>query len=352
MTTNNSILCDTADKLRVSGINTIQIHPTLRCNLKCRHCYSFSSPMSKDSLTLENLKPFLKYAFQEGFTNLSFSGGEPMLFAELEETLQFSKSIGFRNAMVTNGMLFGSEKAKKIVKIFDLIAISIDGKPELHDYIRGQKGAFQKMIEGIKILKDSQIDFGFIHTISNQSWEDLIWLGDFAYQNGAKLLQLHPLENAGRTNIEFSEGFLNDITLHKIFIITNYLKEKFNGIMEIQLDLSHHEFLKSFPESFGIFRSPFSQNTHFSKMVNNIVINENGSILPITYGISETFSLGNIKTFNPAKNLFDSYTKEKYNTFFQLYNNTYEKILKNKNKNLVNWGELIITESHKFSPVI
>lgn len=346
MNTNDSVLCDTANSTGVSGIRTIQIHPTLRCNLTCRHCYSFSSPSSKNSLSLNVMKPFLEYAFQEGFNAISFSGGEPMLYPELEETLSFTKSIGFNNAMVTNGMLLGSTKAKRIISAFDLVVISIDGKPELHDYIRGQKGAFQKMLEGVEVLQNSEINFGFIHTISNQSWGDLLWIADFAFQRGAKLLQLHPLENAGRTNDELSEGILSELNLHKAFIIANYLKTKYEGLMDIQLDLSHKNFLESTPESFGIFDNTQSNSLQLRDIINNIVIDETGTILPIAYGISKKFTLGNITNFDASDNVFNSYVSQNKGLLSQLYDKTYQKVINDKNVDLVNWSELIIAESY------
>src|SRR4051794_24869360 len=120
-------------------------------------------------------------------------------------------------------MLLKSEKAKRILKNLDLVAISIDGEEAVHDEIRNLPGAFRKMVEGVEILKDLGTSFGFIHTITEQSWQKLFWLSEFAYAKGAKLLQLHPLELTGRAATDFNYLVPSQESLHKVFIIGNYL---------------------------------------------------------------------------------------------------------------------------------
>ena len=41
----------------------LQIHPTLRCNLKCPHCYSSSSPEEAGELSLDLLRQTLSDAW-------------------------------------------------------------------------------------------------------------------------------------------------------------------------------------------------------------------------------------------------------------------------------------------------
>ena len=150
---------------------TIQIHPTRKCNLACLHCYSSSSPQMKEMLDIEALKRFLTIAFDHGYNNISVSGGEPFLYIHLEEMLRFTKALGYQNTMASNGMLLQSEKNQRILEYVDLIAISLDGPPELHDKIRGQKGAFEKTMKGVEVLKNLKKAYGFIHTITPESWK-------------------------------------------------------------------------------------------------------------------------------------------------------------------------------------
>jgi Fe-coproporphyrin III synthase len=147
---------------KVEPFRTIQIHPTRKCNLACLHCYSSSSPNMKEMLDIEALKRFLEIAFAHGYNNISVSGGEPFLYSHLAEMLQFTKALGYQNTMASNGMLLQSDRNQRILENVDLIAISMDGPPELHDRIRGQKGAFDKTMKGVEVLQKMNKAYGFI----------------------------------------------------------------------------------------------------------------------------------------------------------------------------------------------
>lgn len=190
------------DENHLGGSRPVQIHPTLRCNLACKHCYSSSLPSYKTALELSDLKRFLGRAYDEGFNAVSISGGEPFLYADLAELLEFTKKTGFTNALVTNGMLLNTRRAGEVLDLVDVIAVSVDGKPELHNKIRNYDKAYPKMLEGLEVIKSRNMTFGLLHTITNQSWDSLLWLGEFAAAHGAKLLQLHPLEMYGRAREE------------------------------------------------------------------------------------------------------------------------------------------------------
>src|SRR5215213_8824767 len=157
----------------------IQIHPSLQCNLTCRHCYSSSAPAFKEGLDVSRLQHITEQLSAAGYNVISLSGGEPFLYRPLEQLLTHTHSLGFFNSITTNAMLLGSERAKKVLKQADLIAISIDGKPEQHDYLRNFAGAFQKMVEGIGIVKDHVSNFGFIHTVFPESLKIMPWLTHF-----------------------------------------------------------------------------------------------------------------------------------------------------------------------------
>lgn len=341
--------CTTTERVELIAdpFRTIQIHPTRKCNLACLHCYSSSAPEHKEMLDIEALKRFLGYAFENGFNNISVSGGEPFLYQNLEELLKFTRSIGYQNTLATNGMLLQSERNQRILEYVDLIAVSVDGQPELHDYIRGQKGAFDKMLKGLELLAAMKKAFGIIHTVTPQSWESLIWLGDFAKEKGAKLLQLHPLEMYGRANEELADSTVDDTLAHQTFILANYLRNKYHGEMVVQLDLLHRDYLQAFPQIVNTFERNCAKKGLFSDLFDTIIIEETGKILPIAYGFDSNFTIGNVHNFD--NNLFNNYIEKKVPTLKNVFNNTLNKIFENNDVDIVNWNELVIIESKKAS---
>ena len=334
----------------LDGFRVIHLHPSLKCNLTCKHCYSSSSPSHHNELDTKDIISFLKYAFDYGFNALSISGGEPFLYSGLEDVFTESKNLGYKNLVASNGMLLKSERAKRILQKIDLIAISLDGDQQLHDEIRNLHGAYSKMLEGLDVLADSNIDFGFIHTLTPRSWDLLPWLGEFAHEKKAKLLQLHPIELYGRAVKEFNLNGLNQEFLHKVFIFGNFMKSKYHPDLLVQLDFLHQDYINEYPEIVNYFGPDFKVNkSNFATALKTIVVNEKGDIIPISYGFSDSYKIGNIKDSFYESNMFERYFSDKWNPLYQLLEDTFNNILNDKENDLVAWTELIVKNSNASS---
>lgn len=132
---------------------------TNRCNLKCAHCFFWESLNTghDQELTVDQIKKVA--ASLKRKISLSITGGEPFLRKDLIEVcLAFSQQDKLRDVgMVTNGFYTERvvEGVKELIQAMDVplsIQISIDGKEEIHDEIRGVKGSFKKAMETLKLL--------------------------------------------------------------------------------------------------------------------------------------------------------------------------------------------------------
>ena len=131
----------------------LQIHPSLRCNLRCAHCYSSSSPDEHGELSLGLLQLALDDARAEGFNVVGVSGGEPLLYSRLPELLGQARELGFRTTVTTNGLLLTEELLDRIQPRIDVLAVSVDGVPASHDRIRGHPRAFQILERRFALLR-------------------------------------------------------------------------------------------------------------------------------------------------------------------------------------------------------
>lgn len=338
--------CGTSSSCRVSRI--VQIHPALQCNLSCLHCYSGSAPSFRKQLDIFHLKKVIAELAAMGYNVVSLSGGEPFLYKHLEELLSFSRSLEYFNSITTNAMLLGSERAKRILKLADLVAISVDGKPEQHDHIRNFNNAFQKMLEGVSIVKNEVAHFGFIHTVFPDSWQIMPWITDFAIHHGAKLLHLHPLEITGRASNTLSNIIFDEVSLHKIFIAFHYLKESYANKIFMQLDLLHRDNIIQNPNfTFHQIDEIEFTGIQFADIFKEIIIDEEGDIYPIAYNCSAYFKIGNIYHDIAFEKMAENFLRQKIKDIIQLYNITYQAILEDEENEIFNWSELMINNSHK-----
>jgi len=319
----------------------VHLHPTLQCNLACGHCYSGSAPDFREQLELGQVLNFLSLARGEGFDTLSISGGEPFLYKDLHAVFSYSKQLGYTNVLASNGMLLQTRSAEAILGLTDLIAVSIDGKPELHNSIRRQANAFDKTMQGLQRLRDLKKPFGIIHTITAQSWDSLVWLADLAQAQGASLLQLHPLELYGRANSDMQHAALDQMDLHKVFILVEYMKASYEGL-SIQLDLLHRNYIETFPETVNVFECQ-TNIRQLSDYLNVIVVNEKGDVLPTVYGFSDAYKIGNIADFSSEH--FRDYMQAPKHRLERLFRMAFDHIIRNEDKDLLNWNEYIVALS-------
>lgn len=81
-------------------------------------------------------------------------GGEPFLFPQIIELLEYTHRRGLFVPMDTNGTQL-ARYAADIVRIGKIhLTISVDGPEEVHDEVRGVKGCFQEMRDGIATLNE------------------------------------------------------------------------------------------------------------------------------------------------------------------------------------------------------
>ncbi len=172
----------------------VQVHPTRRCNLRCTHCYSFSSPEERDTLPVATLREAISDASAEGYNVVAFSGGEPLLYKPLPELLDHVHHCNLLATVTTNGILLDKRRLDMLRSRVDLLAISLDGIPESHNRVRAAPRAFEQMSARLDGLRHAGIPFGFIFTLTQHNLHEMEWVAQFAAEQGARLLQIHPLE--------------------------------------------------------------------------------------------------------------------------------------------------------------
>ncbi|MCP4161787.1 MAG: radical SAM protein [Deltaproteobacteria bacterium] len=86
-------------------LNGIHFLLSYACNMECDHCFLFSGPYAKGTMTIEQIKSILKEAKELGtIDNVYFEGGEPFLFYPVMiEAIKLSKEMGFNAGIVSNG---------------------------------------------------------------------------------------------------------------------------------------------------------------------------------------------------------------------------------------------------------
>ncbi len=157
----------------------VQLRVTNLCNLRCKMCgqwgdtgifrsQSNSASATDGAIERERIKELIGLKRQlalEDYVSLldelaaarpiiSLFGGEPFLYPDILPLIREIKKRDLTCTVITNGGRL-EQNARELVEIgIDSIAVSIDGPPEVHNRIRGQKDSFEKATAGVRAVSE------------------------------------------------------------------------------------------------------------------------------------------------------------------------------------------------------
>lgn len=125
---------------------------TLECNYACYHCNVSAGEKMSNELTTAEIKKILLESSDIGVSDMSITGGEPLLRNDIREILLYASSLdGFSTLTLnTNGLLITDE----LIKFFAVevpklqVVISLDGYDSMtYSNLRQSKGKIGRSME-------------------------------------------------------------------------------------------------------------------------------------------------------------------------------------------------------------
>ena len=204
------------------NFDTIKIRLLTQCNLNCKMC-SWKKQLNRTMQNFSMTKDVISQAKLIGIKTINFTGGEPTMYPHFEELVRYVKDLGLNLSLSTNG-IFSKKKLDLLIEHVNFIDISLDSQnPELHDFIRGRKGAFEKTLNTIKIFGEKGIKSHINITIRPDNFKSINkiipFLANYISSISFTLVDAHA--NESKVNeikeIEFAKyEHLSEIKLNEI----------------------------------------------------------------------------------------------------------------------------------------
>jgi Fe-coproporphyrin III synthase len=287
----------------------------------------------------------LSDAQAEGFTVAGFSGGEPLFYSKLGDVLRHAHQCEMITTVTSNGMLLDERRLKLMLGAVDLLAISLDGIPASHNHVRASDRALETMASHLEAVRQSGIRFGFIFTLTLHNLHELEWVVNFAVEQGAKLLQVHPLEEVGRAQQALPGARPDAIEAAYAYLEVSRLQALVGDRLRIQLDLANRNSLRMDPERVfaGEYRSEPARRP-LAEVLSPVIVEADGTAVPIQHGFGRAYALGNIHD-RPFRELAARWLADDYPALRRLCQSVFQNETRPADLPMFNWYEAITRAS-------
>ncbi len=178
---------------------------TSACNLRCEHCLSDAGKPTSNELTTSEAKGVIDALSNMKVFNINFSGGEPLMRADIFEILKYASEKRIGIDLLTNGGLISEKVLDNLedTNIFN-VQVSVDGIGETHDRFRGLNGSYSNAVMAIELLLKRKYNVGINSVVTKENLREIPKIIDKAVElgvSGYKTTLFMPT-GRGKSNIE------------------------------------------------------------------------------------------------------------------------------------------------------
>lgn len=200
---------------------------TTKCNQNCKYCHRF---LNIDDLEYKSNEEILNKMIKNGVEEITWTGGEALLYPNLLELLKIAKANGIKNKLITNGMILSkNDNMREVCDYLDSITFSIDSiNNETNERLGRGKEHYSNIKEILDYIKDKEIKLNINTVVSKDNIKDIEELGNFLQNyniNAWRVFKFMPLREMAETNREQFE-----ITDEQFEYISKNVFKKFEDI--------------------------------------------------------------------------------------------------------------------------
>lgn len=139
----------------------VTLELTLRCNIRCTHCYNFDRdeprPAPSSELSMPEIRRLLDDLRRAGTLFLSLTGGEALVHPRFWEIADEAASRSFALTVLSNGTLLTEAVCDRLAAYPTLWGVSLSvygARAETHDGVTQVPGSFERTMSGARRLAE------------------------------------------------------------------------------------------------------------------------------------------------------------------------------------------------------
>ena len=252
------------------------------CNFRCKYCYANCGPITDSKscsyLTDIDYKNIIDKIKKHGFSEILFTGGEPLLNKDVFDMAAYAKEVGLACSLLTNGSLIKKYDINRF-KVFNYVKISLDSTiKSVNDDLRGE-GSYELIMAAIRRLRDNDIKVDVGTVITNKNKDNLEELIRYLYTEFD--VKVHTLAN----HIPLGRGSSSELNC-----TFDEIEKCDEVIYNTKMDLARNGLYSVVQDAF----LPQGRKISCGMAHSEIYINEKGDVYPCRMTYDDEFYLGNI----------------------------------------------------------
>lgn len=185
----------------VIRVESVFLHVTKACNLRCRYCYYSADRALPNELCAAEFDRLWPELVRLQPKKVVFTGGEPLLRPDLFQLLEGLCAVDVNHVSLrclnTNGHLVTPAVAKRLVGLVDEVRVSIDAMSERNDRMRGA-GNFSAALAALETLHAVGFEPKVLVTLMAPTLPDLTALVVFLVKRGFPRIGFNGMRLVGR----------------------------------------------------------------------------------------------------------------------------------------------------------
>lgn len=201
---------------------TLAIETGVACNNRCVFCYQSGYrrlPGFPRQLPADEVRARMRWGVDNGFDEVSFTGGEPTLRPDFLDLIRHARELGYRRvAVTTNGSMLARPPFFEAAVEAGLtsMGVSVHGcTPEVHDALTGRSGSFVRALHAIRNAvatrgSSAEVRLNTFTVVNRLNVERLVDLADLLSLLGVGLMVFQPTL-LSKSNVEQASSVSLDL---------------------------------------------------------------------------------------------------------------------------------------------
>lgn len=190
-------------------LQQITIELTNECTQACVFCSSMSECTSDTQLSFIEVETVLQEAISLGAEEVAFSGGEPLLYEDLDRCIELATDLGLSTYLYTSGVVYNGKEemisltagsAQQLQTCgLDYPYVSITGSSsDAHDVLSAVPGSFELAIRSLRSLVQADFPVGIHYLVTRMNYSEMASAARYLFHLGADCFKPMKLVLQGR----------------------------------------------------------------------------------------------------------------------------------------------------------